>query len=748
MGTSFGSILIRTENFDAVRAALERVARDNDCKFQAGPALRGWVSVFPSDGGQSNHLLAEIARHLKNDFFHLTVHDDDIFSYLFYRDGQLLDEYNSCPDYFDEVTEEEKEKCQGRPELFQDLLPDPKSLTTLKTLLAVGKTKLTFESERMARFVELLDLPNAMSSYEYFQQEETDEIEEREQFIHIESHPHSAEDFNHRGEAKQARGDLDGAVADFNYAIKLKPDLVVARENLAAVERAKNDRENTLAETWIKFGLIKKEEGDLESALVGCNKAIELNPQLAEAYNARGRIKRDKHDLDGALIDFNKAIELKTDLASAYSNRGLVKKAKGDLNGALADYNQAIELDPSLAAAYANRAEVKRAKDNLPGALVDFDQAILLKPGSAQTYSNRGEARRAKGDLEGALSDYDRAIELNPKLASAYSNRGLAKRSKGDLAGALIDLDKAIELKPGFAVAYNNRGLVKHVKGDPEGAMHDFNRAIEINPGVAEFFKNRSAASRDKGDLAGAMTDANKVIEIKPDWAEGFNNRGAVKKISGDLDGALADFNRTIGLKPDLAPAYSNRGLVKQAKGDLDGALADFDKAIKLNPDLKIARTHRDKAMQLKSKLTSASFVAHSDKIPTTENSLALRTDFSDEAAWQSLCATITNPDADFTVNVDFVSDPKFDGLKAEQLPGQLAEDSPLTFAFVIDHIALVHPDHPILVVDLQHEPGRTFRVISSELWAVENNLSIANMDFEEFADAIDEDGVFRGFGE
>ena len=48
--------------------------------------------------------------------------------------------------------------------------------------------------------------------------------------------------------------------------------------------------------------------------------------------------------------------------------------------------------------------------------------------------------------------------------------------------------------------------------------------------------------------------------------------------------------------------------------------------------------------------------------------------------------------------------------------------------------------------MDLLGEPGRTFRVIPSEIWGVENNLSIANMGFEEFADAVDSDGVFRGF--
>jgi hypothetical protein len=33
-------------------------------------------------------------------------------------------------------------------------------------------------------------------------------------------------------------------------------------------------------------------------------------------------------------------------------------------------------------------------------------------------------------------------------------------------------------------------------------------------------------------------------------------------------------------------------------------------------------------------------------------------------------------------------------------------------------------------------------------MWGVENNLSIANMVFAEFAGAVDEDGVFRGFSE
>jgi hypothetical protein len=50
------------------------------------------------------------------------------------------------------------------------------------------------------------------------------------------------------------------------------------------------------------------------------------------------------------------------------------------------------------------------------------------------------------------------------------------------------------------------------------------------------------------------------------------------------------------------------------------------------------------------------------------------------------------------------------------------------------------------LVVDLFEEPGRTFRAVPSAIQSIENNLSIANMDFWEFADNVDAAGVFRGF--
>ena len=186
MGAFYGSIHIRTENCDAVQTALNLVAKEANCRFLLGPSLSGWISVFPNDSGQNDRISAEIAKLLPNDIFHLIVHDDDIFGYFFHRNGRLIDQYNSCPDYFEEVSDEDKQQCQGRPELFEDLLRKPEALGKLKALLiADKKNEFVFENERMAQFVELLGLQNALSSYEHLQAGERDGIKNWNQFVHI-----------------------------------------------------------------------------------------------------------------------------------------------------------------------------------------------------------------------------------------------------------------------------------------------------------------------------------------------------------------------------------------------------------------------------------------------------------------------------------------------------------------------------------------------------------------------------------
>jgi len=184
----------------------------------------------------------------------------------------------------------------------------------------------------------------------------------------------------------------------------------------------------SIRDAYYNRGAAKIEKGDLDGAIADFNRKIELNPKDARAYYNRGIAKQAKGDLDGAIADFSRAIELDPKHAVAYYNRGIAKQAKGDLDGAIADFSRAIELDPKHAVAYNNRGNAKDDKGDLDGAIADYSRAIELDPKHAVAYNNRGIAKEAKGDLDGAIADYNRAIELDPKLAIAYNNRGNAEK--------------------------------------------------------------------------------------------------------------------------------------------------------------------------------------------------------------------------------------------------------------------------------------------------------------------------------
>jgi hypothetical protein len=88
--------------------------------------------------------------------------------------------------------------------------------------------------------------------------------------------------------------------------------------------------------------------------------------------------------------------------------------------------------------------------------------------------------------------------------------------------------------------------------------------------------------------------------------------------------------------------------------------------------------------------------------------------------------------------------DRALDGADASQLAKKASDNKQILICVFADLLTMTHPERPLLCVDLAS--FATLRVVPSQLQSIENNLSIANMGIEEFAEAADEDGIFRGF--
>jgi hypothetical protein len=138
--------------------------------------------------------------------------------------------------------------------------------------------------------------------------------------------------------------------------------------------------------------------------------------------------------------------------------------------------------------------------------------------------------------------------------------------------------------------------------------------------------------------------------------------------------------------------------------------------------------------------------------LPTTSGCPILRVDFSNDALWAQLEEEITSPtDEGFLADVEFVEDRALAGLDesaiVDALPRSFPDDYEHPVIFVADQVTMTAPDHPLLVVDL-HEAAaaKAFRSTPRQVQAIENNLSIANLDYADFANSVDADGIFRGF--
>ena len=127
----------------------------------------------------------------------------------------------------------------------------------------------------------------------------------------------------HRGINRHTSGDIKGAIAEYNQALRLRPDF---------------------AEVYYKRGISRYKLGDLKGAILDYNQAIRLNPNYAGVYNHRGFTRHDLGDFSGAIRDFNQALKLNPNFPEAYQNRGITRNALGDKPGAVSDLNTAANL--------------------------------------------------------------------------------------------------------------------------------------------------------------------------------------------------------------------------------------------------------------------------------------------------------------------------------------------------------------------------------------------------------------------
>ncbi|MDA8138510.1 MAG: tetratricopeptide repeat protein [Desulfobacteraceae bacterium] len=210
--------------------------------------------------------------------------------------------------------------------------------------------------------------------------------------------PQSADSFFQSGNERLAQNDFAGAIAAYEQALRIDPQLFEALYNC---------------------GVAFHQQSQYEHAVERYAQVVRLRPELAEAHFNMAHALADLNRLEESEAAYRTVLRLQPDNAQAAYNLGLLYKSQGLYDQAVATFQRSLKIRPDYAEALNNIGVIWRDQDKLDQAKLYFEQALQIKPDMVEAFFNIGIIHQKKGAFDHALESYRKALALNPNYAPA-----------------------------------------------------------------------------------------------------------------------------------------------------------------------------------------------------------------------------------------------------------------------------------------------------------------------------------------
>jgi hypothetical protein len=157
MGAFVANFHVRSEDDEVVRQSIAEIGAN---QVRLATPSKGWISICEHRAStQDEEWIAEFATELSSRLrtvcVAFMVHDSDIARYWLSDRGKPVDEYNSMPDYFDEVTATEKRRVRGQADVF---LRYCRPGVTSKQIETVLRSEVVFAEDTIKQLAEFLGI--------------------------------------------------------------------------------------------------------------------------------------------------------------------------------------------------------------------------------------------------------------------------------------------------------------------------------------------------------------------------------------------------------------------------------------------------------------------------------------------------------------------------------------------------------------------------------------------------------------
>ncbi len=316
----------------------------------------------------------------------------------------------------------------------------------------------------------------------------------------------------------------DGGAAEVRYSVPATVEKLFAPEwkkygkNVKTVVETDTITSNN-ADRFLEKGDAAMALGNWSEALAQFDKAIELNPDVGLFNARRAEVKLQQGDLAGAQKDAKTCISKEEEFYKAYYILGHTLWKQGKTKQAIPHYYNSIRENESFLPAYFELGQILLERRKVRDAMAILQSASRQEPDNPTIQVNMAKLMLEQGknaEAEKILSDL---VSRFPDMAEPLPTLAQLQEESKDYAGAVKTYQRLVELEQQCGMCYYNLGrMLEETKQDAE-AMDAYETTLDLDDTVVDAHYNLGMLSKrmDETIMAREHLQAYIEKETRPD---------------------------------------------------------------------------------------------------------------------------------------------------------------------------------------------------------------------------------------